>query len=140
MTALEIGRPRRGIGFNRNIIYVILIALFIAGIYFLAPKFEWHKPQIKVTPNTDFIGIPTIELIADDPYISFGGCGLIVYKPSPDAATSGIKIGDYFFPGYKSQTKDPNVYIAFFAHPYNVPPEEKAVLVATDKAGNTRQM
>jgi len=231
MTALEIGRPRRGIGFNRNIIYVILIALFIAGIYFLAPKFEWHKPQIKVTPNTDFIGLgpieieiseqgtglksvsatlsaggteiplvteqydqpvmekkitlvssklagvkegpavfrisardrslwnffrgneavlqknvtiditpPTIELIADDPYISFGGCGLIVYKPSADAATSGIKIGDYFFPGYKGQTKDPNAYIAFFAHPYNVPPEGKAVLVATDKAGNTRQM
>src|SRR5437867_12722972 len=62
MTALEIGRPRRGIGFNRNIIYVILIALFIAGIYFLAPKFEWHKPQIKVTPNTDFIGLAPIEL------------------------------------------------------------------------------
>src|SRR5205809_7174712 len=62
MTALEIGRPRRGIGFNRNIIYVILIALFIAGIYFLAPKFEWHKPQIKVTPNTYFIGLAPIEI------------------------------------------------------------------------------
>jgi hypothetical protein len=83
---------------------------------------------------------PTIELIADDPYINFGGCGLIVYKLSPDAVSSGIKIGKYFFPGYKGQTKDPNAIIAFFAHPYNVAPEEKAVLIATDKAGNTRQM
>ena len=54
--------------------------------------------------------------------------------------TTGVKIGSYFFRGYKGQIKDPDAYIAFFAHPYNVPPEEKAVLVATDKAGNTRQM
>ena len=231
MTALEIGRPRRSIGFNRNIIYVLLVALLIAGGYFIIPKFEWHKPQIKIAPDTDTIGLapieievseqgaglksvsvtlatggttiplvaenydqptmqkkftllsskltgvkegpavfrvsardkslwnffrgnetvvqknvtiditpPTIELIADDPYINFGGSGLIVYKTSADAVNSGIKIGNYFFPGYKGQTKDPNAIIAFFAHPYNVPPEERAVLVATDKAGNTREM
>ena len=229
MTALEIGKPRKSFGFSKNIIFVILIAAPIAGIYFLAPKFEWHKPQIKIAPDTGFIGLapievevsergtglksvsvtlsaaggeislvneqydqpvtqkrftfesskltgikegpavfrvsardrslwnffrgnqaifqknvtiditpPTIELIADDPYINFGGCGLIVYKPSADTVTSGIKIGDLFFPGYKGQTKDPAGYIAYFAHPYNVAPEAKAVLVATDKAGNTR--
>jgi len=231
MTALEIGRPRRSISYNRNIIYVLLVVLLIVCGYFILPRFEWHKPQIKINPDTDVIGLapieitvseqgtglksvsatlttgsteislinenfdppvmekkfsvvsskltgvkegpavlrvsardrslwnffrgnetvvqknvtiditpPTIELIADDPYINFGGSGLIVYKTSADAVSSGIKIGNYFFPGYKGQTKDPNAIIAFFAHPYNVPPEEKAVLVATDKAGNTRQM
>ena len=231
MTALEIGKPYRRTGFNRNLIYVLLLALVIAGGYFIIPRFEWHKPQIKITPDTDTIGLapieieiseqgsglksvsvtlstggteiplvteqydqpamqkkftllsskligvkegpavfrvsardrslwnffrgnetvlqknvtiditpPTIELIADDPYINFGGCGLIVYKLSADAVSSGIKIGKYFFPGYKGQTKDPNATIAFFAHPYNVAPEEKAVLIATDKAGNARQM
>ena len=30
--------------------------------------------------------------------------------------------------------------MVFFAHPYNVPETEKASLVATDKAGNTREM
>jgi murein DD-endopeptidase MepM/ murein hydrolase activator NlpD len=88
---------------------------------------------IDVTP-------PTLELVADDPYISFGGSGLIVYKPSPDTVRSGIKIGKYFFSGYKGQTQDPNVYIAFFAHPYDVAETEKAALVATDRAGNERQM
>jgi murein DD-endopeptidase MepM/ murein hydrolase activator NlpD len=83
---------------------------------------------------------PTVELIADDAYINFGGCGLIVYKASADAIGSGVKIGSYFFPGYKGQTKDPSAYIAFFAQPYNVPEDEKAVLVAWDKAGNTRQL
>jgi murein DD-endopeptidase MepM/ murein hydrolase activator NlpD len=81
-----------------------------------------------------------LELIADDPYINFGGVGLVAYKTSPDAATSGVKIGNYFFPGYKGQTKDPATYIAFFAHPYNVSEDEKAVLVATDKAGNSREL
>jgi murein DD-endopeptidase MepM/ murein hydrolase activator NlpD len=202
-----------------------------AGLYFSVPKFEWHKPQVKITPDTDIIGLapieieivekgsglksvsvtlstadaerplfseqydqplmqtkvtvasskltgikegpatlrvsardrslwrffrgnetsvqknltiditpPTLELIADDPYINFGGSGLIVYKPSADTATSGVKIGNYFFPGYKGQIKDAAAYIAFFAHPYNVPEDEKAVLVATDKAGNSRQI
>ncbi|HEY1287252.1 MAG TPA: M23 family metallopeptidase [Burkholderiales bacterium] len=89
---------------------------------------------IDVTP-------PTLELVADDRYINFGGVGAIVYKPSPDTVTSGVKIADYFFAGTKGQIKDqPENFFVLFAHPYNVPPGTKAVLVATDKAGNTREM
>jgi murein DD-endopeptidase MepM/ murein hydrolase activator NlpD len=84
---------------------------------------------------------PSLELIADDRYINFGGVGAIVYKPSPDTVTSGVKIGGYFFPGTKGQVKDqPEHFFALFAHPYNVPPAAKAAVVATDKAGNTREM
>ena len=83
---------------------------------------------------------PTIELIADDAYVNFGGTALVAYKPSSDTVSSGVKIGQHFFPGYKGQTKDPNTYLAFFAHPYDTPETEKAILVATDKAGNARQM
>ena len=231
MTALQLGRPPRRFGSVKPLIYVILLAAIVAGGYFTIPKFEWHKPQIKITPDTDSIGLapieieiteqgaglksvtvtlsangtehslaaehfdqpamqkkitvtstkltgvkegpavfrisardrslwnffrgnetvveknvtiditpPTVELIADDAYINFGGCGLIAYKPSADTVTSGVKIGKHFFPGYKGQTKDANVYLAFFAHPYDVAETEKAALVATDKAGNTRQM
>ncbi len=84
---------------------------------------------------------PTLELIADDRYVNFGGVGAIVYKSSADTATSGIRIGDYFFPGFQGQVKDhSDHFIALFAHPYNVPVDAKAVLVATDKAGNSREM
>jgi murein DD-endopeptidase MepM/ murein hydrolase activator NlpD len=231
MTALELGRPPRRTNVLRNIIIVFLLAVLGAGAYFLIPKFEWHKPQVKIIPDTDTIGLapieieinekgtglksvvvtlsaggterslfseeydqpvmqtkitvmsskltgikegpavfrvsardrslwgffkgnetviqknvsiditpPALELIADDPYINFGGAGLIAYKTSPDTVTSGVKIGNYFFPGYKGQTKDPDTYIAFFAHPYDVSEAEKAILVATDKAGNSREM
>jgi murein DD-endopeptidase MepM/ murein hydrolase activator NlpD len=231
MTALELGRPPRRTNVLRNIIIVILLAGLVAGGYFLVPKFEWYKPQVKITPDTDTMGLapieievndkgtglksvavtlsaggtehslfsqeydppvmqtkvtvlssklagikegpavfrvnardrslwgffkgnetviqknvsiditpPALELIADDPYINFGGTGVLAYKTSPDAVRSGVKIGNYFFPGYKGQTKDPETYIVFFAHPYDVPETEKAVLVATDKAGNSREM
>jgi murein DD-endopeptidase MepM/ murein hydrolase activator NlpD len=82
---------------------------------------------------------PTLELIADDAYVNFGGAGLVAYKSSADTVTSGVEIGRYFFPGYKGQTKDAGVYLALFAHPYDVPVEQKAILTAIDKAGNKRR-
>ena len=70
---------------------------------------------------------PTLELIADDRYVNFGGVGVIVYKASADTATSGVKMGDYFFPGFAGQVKDhPDYFLALFAHPYNAPPEATA--------------
>jgi murein DD-endopeptidase MepM/ murein hydrolase activator NlpD len=84
---------------------------------------------------------PTLELIADDRYVNFGGVGAIVYKASADTATSGVKIADRFFPGFAGQVKDhPDHFLAFFAHPYNAPPDARPMLVATDKAGNTREL
>jgi len=84
---------------------------------------------------------PTLELIADDRYVNFGGVAAIVYKASADTATSGVKFGNYFFPGFPGQVKDhPDHFLALFAHPYDAAPEARPTLVATDKAGNTREM
>ena len=233
MSALEFGKPRRRFVPGRGLLYVVLAVLIVAGGYLLVPRFEWRRPEIKVTPDTDTVGLaplqidvteqgtglksfaavliaggteyslaaeqydqplmqkkltvalsskltglkegpavlritardrslwnffrgnesvlqknltiditpPVLELIADDRYVNFGGVGAIVYRTSADAVTSGVKIGSYFFPGYKGQIKEhPDHYLAFFAHPYNVAETEKAALVATDKAGNTREM
>jgi murein DD-endopeptidase MepM/ murein hydrolase activator NlpD len=84
---------------------------------------------------------PTLELVADDRYINFGGVGAIVYKASDDTASSGVKIGDAFFPGFRGVIKDhPDHSFVLFAHPYNADPKARAKLVATDKAGNTREL
>jgi len=84
---------------------------------------------------------PPLEVVADDRYVNFGGVGVIVYRTSPDAATSGVKIGDYFFPGFPGQIKDrPDHWLVLFAHPYDALPETRPVLVATDQAGNTREL
>ena len=233
MSKLEFGKPRKRIVPGGGVV-LILIVLVVAGAgFWLGPRFEWHKPEIKITPDSDIIGLgalvieasdrgsglkafsaslnsagaefpliseqydqplakkdftvtlsaklsglkegpavlrvnardrslwsffrgnessvqknvtiditpPTIELIADDRYVNFGGVGAIVYKPSADAVSTGVKIGSYFFPGYKGQIKDhPDQFIAFFAHPYDVKEDQRATVVASDKAGNTREM
>ena len=83
---------------------------------------------------------PTVELIADDRYVNFGGVGVIVYKVSEDTATSGVRIGNHFFPGFQGTIKaHPDHFIALFAHAYDVPADARGVLVVTDKAGNTKE-
>jgi murein DD-endopeptidase MepM/ murein hydrolase activator NlpD len=84
---------------------------------------------------------PTVELVAEDRYVSHGGAGAIVYKASSDTVTSGVRLGEHFFPGFKGHVKgEPDHFIALFAHPYDASTQARAVLVATDKAGNTREM
>ena len=233
MSALELGRPKRRFAPGRGVVVVLLAVLLIGGGFWLAPRFEWHKPQIKITPESEMIGLgalvieasdrgrglktfsatlssggtdfslvseeypepvmqksvsvalssklaglkegpavlrvsardrslwsffrgnqtsvektvtiditpPTVETIADDRYVNFGGVGVVVYKPSADTVTSGVKVGNYFFPGSKGQIKDhPDYHLAFFAHAYNVPEDQRAAIVATDKAGNSREV
>jgi murein DD-endopeptidase MepM/ murein hydrolase activator NlpD len=103
--------------------------------YFRGNETVVEKPiTIDITP-------PTIELVADDRYINFGGVGAIVYKASPDTAATGVRVGPDVFPGFQGVIKDhPEYFFALFAHPYNAAPDARAVLVATDKAGNTREM
>ncbi len=84
---------------------------------------------------------PTLELIADDRYINFGGVGAIVYKASADTATSGVNLGERFFPGFPGLIQGhPDHFFALFSHPYDAPADARATLVATDRAGNAREM
>jgi murein DD-endopeptidase MepM/ murein hydrolase activator NlpD len=108
-----------------------------------ASWWKWFKGNEAVYQKGFTIDVtpPSIDLVADDRYVSFGGAGAIVYKPAADTMMSGIKIGKYFFPGYPGQIKgQPDHHFVLFAHPYDTPAEARAVLVATDKAGNTREM
>lgn len=84
---------------------------------------------------------PKLELVADDRYVNFGGVGAIVYRTSPDTATSGVRFGERFYPGVAGQVEGrPDEMLALFAHAYDVPPDARPVLVATDQAGNTREL
>ena len=92
------------------------------------------KIAIDVTP-------PTIELVADDRYIDFGGVGAIVYKASPDTAKTGIRAGEHYFPAFQGVVQGhPGYWFAYFAHAYDMPATDRAAIEATDKAGNTREM
>jgi len=81
---------------------------------------------------------PRIQQITGDRYINFGGSGLVIYQTSPDTVKSGVQIGDYFFLGYKGPLKIPDTYMAYFAHPHDVP-NVKGSIVAEDAAGNVTE-
>ncbi|HWP91638.1 MAG TPA: M23 family metallopeptidase [Thermodesulfobacteriota bacterium] len=90
------------------------------------------KVTIDVTP-------PRIEVLSREHYINHGGSGLVIYKSSEDTAKSGVKVGNYFFPGKKGYFQDPEVYMAFFAYPYNLGADENIMVMAEDAAGNSRE-
>jgi len=108
-----------------------------------ASLWHWFSGNEAVLEKNIAIDItpPTLELVADDRYINFGGVGAIVYKASADTVASGVKLGDRFFPGFKGVVEGhPDQLFALFAHPYDASPRDRAAIVATDKAGNTREM
>ena len=98
--------------------------------------FRGNRASISKDVTVDFTP-PTIELKSGERHVNFGGSGLVIYESSPDTIKSGVRIGQYLFPGYKGYLKDSNSYLAFFAHPYDVPTDEKATIIAEDKAGNS---
>ncbi len=101
--------------------------------------FRGNKTTVSKNVTIDFTP-PTVEVISGEQYINLGGSGLVIYKASSDTVKSGVKIGDYFFHGYKGYFKNPDVYMTFFAYPYNLPSDAKAVVVAEDAAGNSREV
>ena len=108
-----------------------------------ASLWHWFKGNDAVLEKKIAIDVtpPVLELVADDRYINFGGVGAIVYKASPDTEKTGIQAGSHWFPGFRGVVQGhPDEYFALFAHAYDMQPTDRATIVATDKAGNTREM
>ncbi|MFO0009730.1 MAG: M23 family metallopeptidase [Betaproteobacteria bacterium] len=84
---------------------------------------------------------PTLQLVADDRYVNFGGVGVLVYKTSADTVRTGVQFGTRFFPGFAGQVRGhPDHWLVLFAHAYDVPTDARPKLVAADAAGNSREL
>lgn len=70
-----------------------------------------------------------------------GGAGLLVYALSEKADSTGIRIGDRFFPGYLQPNHgDKILYYCMFTAPWDIPVADfKPFIEATDPAGNKTQ-
>ena len=80
---------------------------------------------------------PQLEVVGSQEYLNHGGSGLVIYKTSSDTKSSGVVVDDYFFPGYNGYFKDSNVYLCFFAFPYNKSKDSSVFIISVDKAGNS---
>lgn len=79
---------------------------------------------------------PRLTVLTPLNYLNQGGSGLIIYEAHEEIAQSGIRMGDLFFPGFKGKLSQKEVYLVYFAVPYNASFPIKMVLVAKDYAGN----
>jgi murein DD-endopeptidase MepM/ murein hydrolase activator NlpD len=76
---------------------------------------------------------PEVEVMEGQHYINQGGSECVVYKVSDNVETSGVQVGQQFFPGYKL---DKNHRFALFALEYDLPADTPMKVVARDAAGN----
>jgi len=77
---------------------------------------------------------PRISVKTMPPYVRRGGVGTIAYTVSEDVRTSGVKVGDLFFPGFRQPNGD---YYCFFAFPHFLTVQQYAPdIMAEDMAGN----
>jgi len=64
-----------------------------------------------------------------------GGSDLAILRVGADAVSSGVQVGDLFFPAANGVFKEPDLHPVLFALPENAP-DARPVAVATDAAGN----
>ena len=92
-----------------------------------------HDIQVRLDP-------PRVSVVSTHHYVNLGGSEMIVYRVTPPDVESGVRIGDFTYPGFPSSgaglTGDPSLKVAFFALLYNQKPDTPMELYARDTAGN----
>ena len=102
---------------------------------FMSGLFPGKKTVFSQRVTLDFIP-PEVEELSPMLYIRHGGAGVVIYRVSGDAVSSGVEIKDIFFEGYPGYFEDPLIYLAFFAYPHDADRGEEIEIVAADTAGN----
>ncbi|MCY3985449.1 MAG: hypothetical protein OXF23_00160, partial [Candidatus Dadabacteria bacterium] len=126
---VSINPEKLGIKSGNSELFIEVTDRFMAGIL------PGRKAVFSQKIILDFIP-PQIQELSPMLYIRHGGAGVVIYKVSQDAVTSGVRIKDFFFKGYGGHFEDPSIYLTFFAYPYNASRNEKIEIFATDAAGN----
>jgi len=79
---------------------------------------------------------PAIDVVSGPLYLAQGGSGAVIYKLSEACPTSGVNVGDDFYPGYSGHFKEPLMRLAFIALDYRQGKSTNLSVTATDFAGN----
>jgi murein DD-endopeptidase MepM/ murein hydrolase activator NlpD len=84
---------------------------------------------------------PQIAVLSSFHYINHGGSEAVVYRVTPADAESGVRVGDYEYPGFAAsgagiQTGDPALRVAFFALLWDQDLKTPINVYARDAIGN----
>jgi hypothetical protein len=97
--------------------------------------FKGNQTMVERTVSID-TSAPLVNILTPFHYVNQGGSGLTIYEISEDVARSGVRMGDLFFPGFKSKLSEKEVYLAYFAVPYDASPHAEMAVMAVDFARN----
>jgi murein DD-endopeptidase MepM/ murein hydrolase activator NlpD len=116
-----------------------------ATIEVFVDTYAWHlweppREPILSVPVTVDLTPPKVELLTTQHNIRLGGVDLVVFRQSPDTTRSGIEVDKYFFPTITNYFTDRSVVLAFFAVPQDLSAAVHPRLVASDAAGNRREV
>src|SRR6185503_2509702 len=95
-----------------------------------------RRPLVE-RPITVDVTPPTLEVLSKQHVARLGGSECLLYKVSADAVTSGVQVGDLFFPGSAGLFADAAIRASLFALPESLP-NAPVSAVAIDAAGNRR--
>jgi murein DD-endopeptidase MepM/ murein hydrolase activator NlpD len=99
---------------------------------------QWGKGNVTYQEHEVVIDTrpPMIDVLSRANYFSQGGAGLVIYKVSEECRTSGVSIGEHFYPGVSGHLSDPRIFMAMVAVDYRQGPSTPVHVTATDLAGN----
>jgi murein DD-endopeptidase MepM/ murein hydrolase activator NlpD len=99
---------------------------------------SWLKNRTALTLETSIDTIPPqIGMINATHNINAGGAGVALYRVSEEPTSTGVKVGDRFFPGYPYTLQGKPCHIAYFAVPTSATKGGLHIqITAQDKAGN----
>ena len=85
---------------------------------------------------------PQVNVVSSFHYVNHGGSEAVVYRVTPPDAQSGVRVGNYEYPGYPASgagvaSSDPALRVAFFALLWDQDPKNTPIRVyARDSVGN----
>lgn len=95
-----------------------------------------NKAYVEMAVTIDTVP-PEIEILSNVHNISQGGAGLVIYRLSEPGTSSGVIVGDNFFPGHTGYFNDKTIAMAFIALNYQQGSGTQIYVRAWDLAGNS---
>lgn len=80
---------------------------------------------------------PRVQILHSEKYISQGGSGIAIYRLSDQDSIHGVELNGHFHPGFLVGDGRTDIYIVYFAVPYDVDGIESLHITARDQAGNS---
>lgn len=111
---------------------VIRASAWPAGTWLRNPAAQIRELTlpVRLTP-------PAIMLRSRQHYVAQGGAGVVVYAVGESAIGDGVRVGDWWFPGFPLAGGGDGARFALFAVPFDLEDPNQLLLEATDDVGNT---